>query len=320
MRIIPIIVPTPFYVGPVNCYLIAEDPLTLIDTGPKTREALEALKEGLRRARFRVSDIRRIILTHAHEDHCGLAKQLRDEAKDAEVLVHGWETGHRVGRLEYVEHRTLLERAGVPTEEIALMRETYESVRALADALADGEHSELKDNAELEFATGALRVVHTPGHTPGSCSFLREADRTLIAGDCVLKRITPNPVLSPDPIDPTRRFRSLAEYLVSLARIRSLSPTLVYGGHGEAVNDYEELFNRYLRAISERQQDVIRLVPREGATAFDVARELFPGSTDVHRFLAVSEAVAHLDLAHSENKIALEVSSDGREVYRKITG
>src|SRR5919197_909821 len=219
MRIIPIVVPTPFYVGPVNCYLVAEDPVTLIDTGPKTKEALEALKEGLRKARFRVSDLRRIVLT--------------------------------------------------------------------------------------------------PGHTPGSCSFLREADRTLIAGDCVLKRITPNPILSPDPLDPARRFRSLAEYLVSLARLRGLHPTLVYGGHGEPVSDYEELFNRYLRAIGERQTEVIRLIPKQGATAWDISLELFPGSTDVHRFLAVSEAVAHLDLAHSEGKLALELSGDGSEVYRR---
>ena len=316
MRIIPIIVPTPFYVGPVNCYLLAEDPVTLIDTGPKTKEAIEALREGLRRARVRVSDIRRIVLTHAHEDHCGLAKSLRDEAKDAEVLVHGWETGHRVGRLEYEEHRQLLVRAGVPSEEIAYMRRMYEGLRSLADSLEDDEHTELKDEMELEFATGSLRVVHTPGHTPGSCSFLREADRTIIAGDCVLKRITPNPILSPDPVDPSRRFHSLAEYLVSLARIRALAPTLVYGGHGDAVTDFEELFNRYLRAVRERQGEVIRLVPKAGATAWDVARELFPGADDVHRFLAVSEAVAHLDLAHSEGKLAVEFG-DGREVYRK---
>lgn len=316
MKIIPISVPTPFYVGPVNCYLIAEDPVTLIDTGPKTKEAAEALREGLRRAGFRVPDIRRIILTHAHEDHCGLARALRDEAKDAEVLVHGWETGHRVGRLEYEEHRDLLVRAGVPEDEIKGMRLMYESVRAYADALEDHEHSELKDNEEIEFATGSLRVVHTPGHTPGSCSFIREADRTLIAGDCVLKRITPNPVLSPDPIDPTKRFHSLAEYLVSLARIRALSPTIVHGGHGEAVTDYEELFNRYVRAINERQSVVIKLLPKTGATAWDVAQEMFPGSDDVHRFLAVSETVAHLDLAHSEGKLAVEMG-DGREVYRK---
>ena len=319
MKIISISVPTPFYVGPVNCYLIAEDPLTLIDTGPKTKEAMEALREGLRRARVRVSDIRRIVLTHAHEDHCGLAKSLRDEAKDAEVLVHGWETGHRVGRLEYDEHRSLLERAGVPPDEIGQMRRVYEGVRQYADALEDGEHGELHDEAEIEFATGALRVLHTPGHTPGSCSFLREADRTIIAGDCVLKRITPNPILSPDPIDPARRFRSLAEYLVSLARLRSFSPTLVYGGHGEPVEDYEELFNRYLRAVRERQSEVVRLVPGQGATAWEVSRELFPHTDDVHRFLAVSETVAHLDLAHSDGKIQLELSN-GREVYRKLTG
>src|ERR1051325_10606111 len=307
MRIIPISLPTPFYVGPVNVYLIQEEPLTLIDTGPKTKEALEALKEGLRKARVRVADLKRIMLTHAHEDHCGLAKSLRDEAKDAQVFVHGWETGHRKGRLEYEEHRTLLERAGVPREEVSEMRRMYEGVRAFADALEDHEHAELVDEEEIRFERGALRVIHTPGHTPGSCSFLREADRTVIAGDCVLKRITPNPVLSPDPLNPSKRFPSLAEYLVSLARLRSHHPTLVYGGHGDPVNDFEELFHRYFRAVQQRQAQVIGIVNKSGATAWDVAQKMFPEADDVHRFLAVSESVAHLDLAHSEGKIALEL-------------
>lgn len=318
MRIVPISLPTPFYIGPVNVYLIAENPITLIDTGPKTKEAREALRDGLRHAGVRVHDIQRIVLTHAHEDHCGLARSLRDEAKNAEVLVHAWESGHRVGRLEYQEHRTLLQRAGVPPREIESMRKVYEGVRQYADSFADGEYSELRDEEELEFDSGALRIVHTPGHTPGSCSFVREADRTVIAGDCVLKRITPNPILSPDPIDPTKRFASLAEYLVSLARLRTFAPTLVHGGHGAPVHDFEELFNRYFRTIRERQAQVIQLVPKEGATAFEVARQMFPEADDVHRFLAVSEAVAHLDLAHSEGKIALELA-DGKEVYRRIS-
>jgi glyoxylase-like metal-dependent hydrolase (beta-lactamase superfamily II) len=316
MHVIPISVPTPFYVGPVNVYLIAEEPVTIIDTGPKTKEAIDALRAGLRAAGFLISDIRRIVLTHAHEDHCGLARQVRDEAKDAEVLVHEWETGHRHSRLEYEEHLQLLVRAGVPKEQIQVMRRLYDGVRQYADSLDDDHCSPLWDEGELQFETGSLRILHTPGHTPGSCSFLREADRTLIAGDCVLKRITPNPVLSPDPLNPAKRFPSLGEYLVSLARLRSYHPTLVYGGHGDPVHDFEELFHRYFRAVQERQSQVITLVDKAGVSAWEVAQKLFPQADDVHRFLAVSEAVAHLDLAHSEGKIALELKGPV-EVYKK---
>jgi len=197
------------------------------------------------------------------------------------------------------------------------MRGMFMGVRAYGETLEEMDCRELKDGEEIQFASGALRVVHTPGHTPGSCSLLREADRTVVAGDTVLKRITPNPILSPDPVDPRTRFRSLEEYLVSLSRLRSFAPTLVYGGHGEPVTDYEEIFNRYVRHVRERQAGVIGLVSKEGVTAWDIAGKLFPDLDDlvgVHHFLAVSEAVAHLDLAHSEGKIAVELSQ-GREIY-----
>ena len=319
MQIIPLSLPTPFYVGDVNVYLIKEDPITLIDVGPKTPEAAAALREGLRRNGVEMADIRRIILTHAHEDHCGLAKQVRDEARNAEILVHAWETGHLFGRLAQDEHRTLLRRSGVTEAVLEEMRGLYEDISLLTDVLEEGEFTDLIDNSELEFESGSIRVIHTPGHTPGSCSFVREANRTLICGDCVLKRITPNPVLSPDPIDPQKRFRSLAEYLVSLARLRSLSPTLAHCGHGEPVTDFDEIFNRYIRSIDERQKKVLSLIPKNGTTAFDLARDLFPKSFDhdVHRFLAVSEAVAHLDYAESENRAAVELR-DGVEFYKHI--
>lgn len=318
MNIIQLSIPTPFYVGDVNVYLIKQDPVTLIDVGPKTDAAAKVLREKLAAHGIAFSDVRRIVLTHAHEDHCGLAKRVRDEAKDAEVLIHEWETGHLFGRLAHGDHKQLLLRSGVPETVFEEMRGLYEEVSLLTDSLADGEFKPLVDEMELEFEGGSLKVLHTPGHTPGSCSFVREANRTLICGDCVLKRITPNPMLSPDPVDPTRRFRSLAEYLVSLARLRSYSPTLAYGGHGEAVTDFEEIFHRYVRAIDERQKRVIALVDGDGNTAYDVAKRLFPDSFDhgVHRFLAISEAIAHLDHAEGEGKIGVEMSG-GVEYYRK---
>ncbi|HEY2847710.1 MAG TPA: MBL fold metallo-hydrolase, partial [Pyrinomonadaceae bacterium] len=217
MKILPLSIPTPFYVGDVNVYLIREDPLTLIDVGPKTDEAAKALREKLAAHGVKFSDVRRIILTHAHEDHCGLAKRVRDEAKDADILIHDWEAGHLFGRLAQDEHRQLMLRSGVPEKVFEELRGLYQEVSLLTDSLAEGDLKPLHDDMELEFESGALRVLHTPGHTPGSCSFVRTADRTLICGDCVLKRITPNPILSPDPNDPSKRFPSLGEYLVSLA-------------------------------------------------------------------------------------------------------
>jgi len=134
-----------------------------------------------------------------------------------------------------------------------------------------------------------------------------------------LKRITPNPIVSPDPVNPQKRFKSLAEYLVSLARIRSIFPTLIYGGHGEPIHDFEEIFHRYVRSIDERQKNIIDLVSKYGITAFDVAQKLFPNAIgqDVHGFLAISESIAHLDYAETEGKITVELK-EGVEFYRKI--
>ncbi len=317
MKIIPLAIPTPFYVGNVNVYLIKEEPLTLIDVGPKTKEASDALRDKLRHNGVQIADIRRIVLTHAHVDHCGLAKQVRDEAKNAEIFVHNWESGHLFGDLNNGEQRNLMNRAGVPAEVFRKIQGNFNQVGLLTDSISKGEFNELRDEMELEFASGILKVLHTPGHTPGSCSFFREANRTLIAGDCVLKRITPNPIISPDPIDKNKRFKSLAEYLVSLAKIRSWSPTLIYGGHGEPIDDFEEIFHRYIRSIDERQKQIVELVSNGGTTAWDAANKLFPQAIDkdVHRFLAISEAVAHLDYAETEGKIAVELK-ESVEFYR----
>jgi len=315
MRIEKLVIPTPFPVGPINIYLIPDDPITLVDTGPKTEEAISALREQLRNLGFIFRDIRRIILTHTHEDHCGLAGVLQRES-GAQVHVHEWELENISPQRGIRVNRDLLRRAGVPQAFMEKMAEHYQQIHSYADAVE--EVTVYRDDDEFVFAGGSLRVVHTPGHTPGSSCLLRGSNRLLLTGDTILKTITPNPVLNPDPIDPQRRFPSLSEYLVSLARIRSLAPTLLKTSHGDDVIDYEEHFHRLVRHIQQRQTKVIGLIPKPGMTAWELSLSLFPKVENINRFLAVSEAVAHLDLAVSDGKLEL-VRRDDAEVYQRIS-
>jgi len=312
MRIEKLVIPTPFPVGPINIYLIVDDPITLVDTGPKTDEALVALRDQLRKLKFRAEDIQRVILTHTHEDHCGLAGVLQRES-GAKVYVHEWEYQNVSDHGHTRVNSDLLKRAGVPQEYLDQMAACYQLIHRFADAVEDVEA--YRDEQEFVFASGALRVVHTPGHTPGSCCLLRESNRLMLTGDTILKTITPNPVLNADPIDPRRRFPSLGEYLVSLARIRALAPTLLKTSHGDDVTDYEEHFHRLVRHIHQRLAKVIGLVPKPGITAWEMSKLLFPAVKDINRFLAISEAVANLDLAVAEGKLRVE---RGGEVDRYL--
>jgi glyoxylase-like metal-dependent hydrolase (beta-lactamase superfamily II) len=312
MKIHRISVPTPFYVGPVNVYLIEEDPLTLIDAGPRHEGSLEALRDGLARLGHKLSDIKRIIISHAHSDHYGLAQFVVQES-GATAYIHEWDAPAVSASTDYHAYRALLTAAGVPREAIDRMEAGYEKFKGFAYPLERVET--LKDEDEILFDHESLTVVHTPGHTPGSICLVRTSNRLVFASDTVLKTITPNPVLSPDPIDSTRRFQSLGEYLVSLARIRALAPTVLKGGHGDDVTDYDEHFHRMYRFTNARQSKLLGLLPKNGATAWEASMVLFPNAHGYHRFLALSETVAHLDYAVAESKLVVERKGE-QETYR----
>ena len=312
MRVETIIIPTPFYVGPVNVYLVREDPLTLIDTGPEMDGAVEALEAGLKKLGHRISDIKRIVVSHAHVDHFGLARRVVEES-NAEVFIHTWDAAAVTTDGEYIAQKRLLTAAGVPLDAIERMQSGYGEISRYARRLE--RVNKLEDGDEIAFDHESLVVVHTPGHTPGSICLLRKSNRLIFSADTVLKNITPNPMLNADPIDPERRFQSLGEYLVSLARIKAMAPTLLKGGHGGDIDDYEEYFHRLYRFTQSRQNKLLALLPTRGATAWEATSLLFPDAEGQHRFLALSETAAHLDFAAGEGKLAVE-RADGRDVYR----
>src|SRR5215471_199336 len=115
MKIHRITVPTPFYVGPVNVYLIQEEPLTLIDAGPRDPVSLEALRSGLASLGHKLSDIKRIIISHAHADHYGLARVVIDES-GATAYIHEWDAPTVAAETDYSSYRELLISTGVPPQ------------------------------------------------------------------------------------------------------------------------------------------------------------------------------------------------------------
>jgi hypothetical protein len=80
------------------------------------------------------------------------------------------------------------------------------------------------------------------------------------------------------------------------------------------VTDYEEHFHRLVRHIHERLAKVISLVPKQGVTAWEMSKMMFPNAKDINRFLAVSETVANLDLAVADGKLRIE-RNGGVEIY-----
>ena len=79
--------PTPFAVGRVNCYLIEDEPLTLVDTGPNSGKSLDALETALASHGRRIEDLQLIVLTHQHMDHLGLVEIL---ARRSGARVAAW--------------------------------------------------------------------------------------------------------------------------------------------------------------------------------------------------------------------------------------
>ena len=80
-------IPNPMFEGELNMYVIAGDPLTLVDTGIGTPEAMTALEQGLAALGFAVEDVRQVVLTHKHADHIGLARDILDRS-GATVSAH----------------------------------------------------------------------------------------------------------------------------------------------------------------------------------------------------------------------------------------
>ena len=302
--------PTPFQVGPVNVYLAGDDPITLIDTGPRDDATRAALDDELRALGLARSDVRRIVITHAHADHYGLAAEIvRDGAarsSHAEVWTHAYNRiwledydAERIRRLMF--YGQILIESGIPPEERERLAGARRGMGRFGEAVSIDR--EIGEGDTLIFAGQTWRALHMPGHAGGMLCFFEPESRTLLSSDHLLRDISSNPVAEPPPTPGAPRPRRLVEYLRELRRAADLHPSIAWGGHGEPIHDVNRLVRQRIHFHERRAQRILDVIGDGGMSAFEIAAPLFGKLDPIDSFLALSEVIGHLQWLEDQHRV-----------------
>jgi glyoxylase-like metal-dependent hydrolase (beta-lactamase superfamily II) len=293
-------IPTPFLVGRVNCYLIEDDPLTLIDTGPNSGKSLDELERALAAHGHAVEDLERIVITHQHMDHLGLLEILARRS-GAEVAAF-----HLLGPYlaDFGKSATddddfaqaVMRRHGIPPELATVLGAVGAAFRAFGSS--GRVTRELRDGDRLSFRDRDLEVLHRPGHSPTDTVFFDERRRILIGGDHLLAHISSNALMARDHPHP------LLTYMDSMRATRELPAELVLPGHGDPIDDHRALIDERLRMHERRAQKLLRLLSNGPLSAYELALEMWGNVAVTQAFLTISEVLGHMDLLIRDGLVA----------------
>jgi glyoxylase-like metal-dependent hydrolase (beta-lactamase superfamily II) len=308
----PIAVPVPGLSNliTVNLYALGKNPITLIDTCLKAPGTLEYVSSALREAGLDIADVERIIITHGHMDHFGLAAAIRKAVcHPIECFIHGqdrWQiSSTNFGKEMWSEEaNALMAMAGMPPEEKEKVKKRFASFRELGDPLDNV--SVFEDGMEFEGEGYHLKVIHTPGHTPGSCCIYEDGQKILFSGDTLIKHITPNPLVvikRNGLLDPG--YKSLKAYSGSLDRLAGLDVKYVFTGHGEYIRDVQDLISTYKRHHRERMELVWKALHNRARTLYEIIGDVIQEVPDGDMFLAISEVLVHLEILIDEGRAEL---------------
>ena len=298
-------IPTPFAVGRVNCYLIQDNPLTLVDTGPNSGKALDELQGQLSDHGHSIDDLELVILTHQHIDHLGLV-EIIVEHSGAEVAALGLAARRLANFSEDAElddefSARLMLRNGIPENVVIALQGVSRSFRAWGSRASVT--MPLSDGQELELADRRLEVMHRPGHSPSDTLFWDAERRILIAADHLLPTISSNPLIT-RPLDGSDEpTQALVSYIDSLRRTRELPAEIVLPGHGDPITDHVALIDERLQKTERRKQKILALVQERPRTGHEIAQELWGNVAVTQAFLTLSEVIGHLDLLENEGLV-----------------
>lgn len=305
--IVQVELPTPFPVGAVNCYLLTDAPVTVIDPGMLYLGTVDTLTAVIKHAGLDVTDIEVVVVTHGHPDHFGAAGWLADTA-DAQVLTGRDELPKLVETRDRAQLLSLIGSFGIPDNELAMFPAFYAAVKEWIHDLDPETVVAVDDGATLELGGRTFDAIVSPGHAAGHLSLWDPVGDVLFSGDHLLPSITPNPLVELDEHSELGRRRSLVEYLASLDRFGDLDPRMVLPGHGPAFADVAGLIER-TRAHHEQRAGVLaEHVARLGApTAYELSRAMFPHIDGFEVMLSISEVLGHLDLLIERGEVVQTV-------------
>lgn len=296
--------PTPFRVGRVNCYVLPERPVTVVDPGTLQPGSLAECRAVLKSRGLDLDDVEQVIVTHHHADHCGAAAVLAARA-DARIVCADAEVASFVQPPDVQSRLAVLARLGVPDAvSSSLIAGTDAVVERVVRRPSRGVVTAVGDGDVLAAGGRQLRCIVTAGHADGHLSLWDADARMLFSGDHLLARIIPVPSLETAP-GPGHR-RSLVEYLASLSRFVALDPTVVLAGHGRAFTGVDVLAERVRSHSRQRAGDIETILRAGPATAFQVANRLQWQPEGARLFLGLAHAQGHLDLLEDAGRVVPE--------------
>ncbi|MCJ8499489.1 MBL fold metallo-hydrolase [Desulfatitalea alkaliphila] len=311
----------------VNAYLLAAPQgYLLIDTGWNTPDCRSSLLQQLDGLGIRPERIGRVVITHAHIDHYGLAAGVLT-APDSRLLMHALEadvahlrygdTAHYLQRTQALLRAAGAERAMIADGGRQADRFAHLVDRAAPDILLQGGET-------LQHGDFSLEVIWTPGHSPGHICLYEPTRKLFFSGDHLLPGITPTIGRYPRSGD-----NPLGDYIASVRRLRSLNVALMLPGHGPPMTGFRSRIDQVLSQHERRTGELLQRMAAcaEPLTAYDLAR-IMPWSAKLRPIafeemapfdqrLAVASVSAHLAALVHEGRL-IQQTHGGVHRYQPV--